>query len=124
MYRPNRMPARRIGDHPLTDRERKGRWKERLRNDPAKLEQQKLRERERWHQRLANIRVNTAKDLDRRDLKAKRREWKERQRESRRKRKAEENVMTPPPTPGDRDDDNQVEPIPPTPHQPSSSNES
>ncbi len=83
---------------PLSAAERQRRRRQRIRDDPARELAEREKDRKRWHQRKAAGSVKLVGDLSERDVRIRRRYW----REDKRKKQVEkqrQNANTPPTTP-------------------------
>lgn len=68
----------------------KQRARERMKADPALLKENRRKERERWHQRVTEGKVQLIDQLSRRDQKARRQKWTETKKIDRQKAKDRE----------------------------------
>ena len=84
---------------PLSNAERKRRFRDRLRNDPDRREQFQEKDRQRWHDRKILGKVKGVKDITDSEHRRKIKMWKESQHRCRVKKSAVQQMISPPQTP-------------------------
>ena len=83
----------------LTAKERKERWREKMKNDVHSHQAYLQQERNRWKDRKNAGKIKGIADLDRREREAKQKQWREKKRAAREASKALENILPPPTSP-------------------------